>query len=65
MIEPDRQLPFEDLERIYGQLAEAIDDVGAEREALFLSKLALVLAREVGDPKKLADAIEVARRDLD
>jgi hypothetical protein len=55
---------FEDLERIYALLAETLDDVGAERESLFLSKLALVLAREIGDHDKVALAIETARRDL-
>jgi hypothetical protein len=58
-------LPFEDLERIYALLAESIDAVGAEHETLFLSKLALILAQEVGDYDKVAAAIEAARLDLD
>lgn len=65
MTEPSAGLPFEDLERIYALLAETIDDVGAEREAVFLSKLALILAQELGDHDKVAAAIEAARRDLD
>jgi hypothetical protein len=61
---PDH-LPFEDLERVYALLAETIDDVGLDREALLLSKLALLLAQEIGDYDKVAGAIEMARRDLD
>lgn len=57
-------LPFEDLESIYALLAETIDDIGAEREALFLSKLALILAQEIGDHGKVVAAMEVARRDV-
>ena len=42
-------MPFDDLEAAYEALATAIDTAGAEREALFLTKLALVLGHEVGD----------------
>jgi hypothetical protein len=58
-------LPFEDLERLYALLAETVDGVGPEREALFLSKLALILAQEIGDADKVTAAIAAARRDLD
>ena len=58
-------LPFEDLERVYTLLAETIDGVGPEREGLFLSKLALVLAQELGNFPKVALAIDIARQDLD
>jgi hypothetical protein len=58
-------LPFEDLERVYTLLAETIDGVGPEREVLFLSKLALVLAQELGNFPKVALAIDTARQDLD
>ena len=58
-------LPFEDLERVYTLLAETIDGVGPERKVLFLSKLALVLAQELGDFAKVALAIDIARQDLD
>ena len=62
---PKQRLTLEDLERLYSQLADAIDQVGEDKEALFLSKLALILARELGDPKKLAEVIDAARQDLD
>ena len=42
-------MPFEDLEIAYETLATAIDSAGPEREALFLTRLALVLGHELGD----------------
>ena len=42
-------MPFEDLKSAYETLATAIDQAGAEREALFLTRLALVLGHELGD----------------
>jgi hypothetical protein len=65
MTDASKELSFEELERIYGLLAEGIDAAGPEREALFLSKLALILARRIGDPDAVAAAIEAARQDLD
>jgi hypothetical protein len=58
-------LPFADLERVYALLAESIDAVGPEREALMLSKLVLILAQEIGDYTTVAAAIETARLDLE
>ena len=43
------QMPFDDLEAAYETLAIAIDTAGEQREALFLTRLALVLAHELGD----------------
>ncbi len=53
------------VERLWEQLAEAIAAAGPGREALFLAKLALLLAREVGDAERVAAAIGVALRDLE
>ena len=48
-------MPFEDFETAYETLATAIDQAGPAREALFLTRLALVLGHELGDiPRKLA-----------
>lgn len=58
-------LPFDDLERAFDLIAEAIDDVGEEQEILFLSKLALALAHRIGDFNEIEAAVETARRDLD
>lgn len=41
-------LPFEDLERVYEQLAAAIDRAGQANEALFLAKLVMVMAHRAG-----------------
>ncbi len=57
-------LPFEDLERFYEQLAEAIDAVGPQRETLFLAKLALTLAHQLEDGAKAQAAITTALQDL-
>ena len=42
-------MPFEDFETAYETLATAIDQAGPAREALFLTRLALVLGHELGD----------------
>lgn len=57
-------LAIEDLETVYDQLAEAIAEAGEAREALFLTKLALLLANELGDRMLIEAAIQSARRDL-
>ena len=49
-----------DLETAYEALATAIDAAGAEREALFLTKLALVLGHELGDIAVFQNAIQTA-----
>lgn len=56
--------PPDDLEKMYETLALAIDRVGPQDEALFLAKLALVLARLLGDPVRVAEAVALAEADL-
>jgi catechol 2,3-dioxygenase-like lactoylglutathione lyase family enzyme len=58
-------LSVPDLERVFDELAAAIDGVGAQHEALFLTKLALVLANRAGDAAAVRDAIALARQQLD
>ena len=53
-------MPFEDFETAYETLATAIDKAGPEREALFLTRLALVLGHELGDGAAFRKAIETA-----
>ena len=53
-------MPFEDFETAYETLATAIDKAGPEREALFLTRLALVLAHELGDIGEFQNAIRTA-----
>lgn len=52
------------LEETYRLLAEAIDNVGSEQEALFLTKLVMILANELGDLGLVRGAIENASEDL-
>lgn len=52
--------PFEDIEAAYEALAIAIDAAGAQREALFLTRLALVLSHELGDITTFRKAIRTA-----
>ena len=58
-------LPFEDLEQAFDLVAKSIDDVGEDREKLFLSKLVLALAHRVSDFETIEAAVEIAKRDLD
>ena len=52
------------LETVYDQLATAIDAVGQEKSELFLVKLALLAAQQLGDEQVFADLIARACRDL-
>ncbi|PIF75227.1 hypothetical protein CLU95_2373 [Variovorax sp. 54] len=48
-------------DRLYAECARAITEAGAERESLFLARLALLLFEQVGDESRcraaLADAL--------
>jgi hypothetical protein len=57
-------LKFENLEQVYDWLAPAIDEVGPEKEALFLSKLCLTLAHNAGELSVVEEAIHIAQQDL-
>ncbi len=56
----DTTMPFDDLERAYETLAQAIDRAGPEHEALFLTRLALVLAHRVGRLDVFEQAVAAA-----
>lgn len=56
---------FPDLEAFYDALAESLDATPADKRDLFLTKLALLLANEIGDPEKLHQALAAARANLD
>lgn len=58
-------MPFEDLESAYETLATAIDAAGAQRETLFLTRLALLLADELGDIAAFRKAIGAALEGLE
>jgi hypothetical protein len=52
------------LQDFYNGLAMALDAVGPEKESLLLSKLALLLAHELGRPEHALELIEQAQADL-
>jgi hypothetical protein len=56
-------LPFADLETAYETLAMAIDVAGPAHEAVFLARLALVLAHETGDIALFKRAVATALMD--
>jgi hypothetical protein len=58
-------MSFEDLEAAYEALAMAIDSAGAQREALFLTRLALVLSHELGDVAAFKNAVKTALEGLE
>lgn len=53
-------LELEDLENLWTQLAEGITAAGPEQEAVFLTKLAILLANELGDYDRVAACIQRA-----
>jgi hypothetical protein len=57
-------LTIPQLETVYDSLAEAIDQAGPERSELFLSKLCLLLANQLGDDALFATQVKAALADL-
>lgn len=53
-----------EIEQVYEQLAQGIDAVGEGKSEIFLAKVALLLAQEVGDVARLTTLIEQAKADL-
>lgn len=58
----------ETTETVYDMIATAIDtaveNAGPDGEALFLAKLALALARDLNNPDRVAELVDLALRDL-
>ncbi len=54
-----------DVETVYETLALQLDAVDAEKRELFLAKLALLLAHDVGDAAQACRRIHEAAEDLD
>ena len=54
-----------DVEHVYEALAETLDMVGANKSELFLSKLALLLAHEIGDAEIVLRLINSASGNLE
>ena len=59
-----KDMAFADLDVAYEELAQAIDRVGPKNEALFLTKLVLMLAQQSGDLDGFCKALNVAIQDL-
>ena len=57
-------LTISSLETVYDQLATAIDAVEQDKSELFLVKLALLAAQQLGDEQVFADLIRRAQQDL-
>ena len=57
-------LPDEARDRLYAALARAVTDAGADRESLFLARLALLLFEAVGDEARCAAMLAEAARDV-
>lgn len=55
-------LEFQELEQVYDLMAQAIDQVGEEGEALFLTKLCITLAHRLGAIEAVEDAIIIAKQ---
>ena len=58
------QLALNELEAVYDALADALNQVSTDKESLFLTKLALLLANQLGDPAQVEQAIAMALCDL-
>lgn len=59
------KMPSEDFEAAYEALAMAIDSAGSQHEALFLTRLALVLGHELGDIAAFRNAVQTALEGLE
>jgi hypothetical protein len=57
-------MPLQDLEVAYDALATAIDAAGEPREALFLTRLVLLLGHALGDIGAFRSAIRAALDEL-
>lgn len=54
-----------DLERVYDDLAEALDAVAAPKREVLLAKLALLLAQDLGDADQVRNHIKAALANLE
>jgi hypothetical protein len=61
---PPAPLAFEALERVYDQLAAAIDQAGEAHEALFLTKLVMVMAHRAGEGLDFGGCVATALENL-
>jgi len=62
--ERESGLAIADLETVYDELAQAIDQAGPEKTELFLVKLALLNAEALGDAQSFSSQLKAALQDL-
>ena len=58
------RLTLAGLESVYDTLAETLDAAPPEQATLLLTKLALLLAQDLGEPLRFAELAKTALRDL-
>jgi len=58
-------LTFSDLELIYEELAMALDTVAEAEREVFLCKLSLLMARQLGDLSQVREMIQTAQNHLE
>ena len=61
----EKKLTTAAIEAAYELIADGIDRAGEARAQLFLAKLCLALANQVGDLAEITQAVDAALRDLD
>lgn len=61
MNHPAEPRSFEEMESVYEQLAAALDRVAPDEEALFLTRLVMVMAHRAGSAIDLAACLEAAQ----
>ena len=57
------ELTFPELERLYDELATAIDTAGPEQESVFLTKLVLSMAQAFGQADRTSVLIQACLRE--
>jgi len=57
----ERRLNESERDDAYTRICLAITEAGPERESQFLARLSLLLAEEVGELRRVREAIEAAR----
>lgn len=53
------------IEETFDQLSQAIDSIPEPQERLFLAKLAFLACKEIRQPSRVHELIDIARRDID
>ncbi|MGE3248409.1 MAG: hypothetical protein AB7F96_04805 [Beijerinckiaceae bacterium] len=53
------------MEDVYAALAEGIDAAGREKETMFLAKVSLLLAQELGDAGRALQLIAAAQANME